>query len=282
MTTRVFIAIAIVLGILAAWLLLADPRPSPATSSLPARQVEPPLREPGQPRTYVVLMRVEGGRFAFDPAGLLVQPGDEVVWVNLGDNHSTTAYHPENGKELRIPEGAESWDSGILGLGDAGLTFTSTYTFRVEGTYDYFCLPHEFLGMVGRIVVGKPDGPVETTPLKGLPEAAQVEMPSTPQVMTGLGVWAAEINRGLWLLLQNDFERAARHANDLLLAYERGQNRPMSLYTVLKDLGQAEAFARLMKAYRDRLQAGVGFRGAELQADELKALLTRAEGVLLR
>jgi hypothetical protein len=28
-----------------------------------------------------------------------------------------------------------------------------------EGVYDYYCLPHEQAGMVGRIVVGQPSGP---------------------------------------------------------------------------------------------------------------------------
>jgi hypothetical protein len=32
-------------------------------------------------------------------------------------------------------------------------------TLAVEGVYDYFCLPHEAGGMVGRIVVGRPAGP---------------------------------------------------------------------------------------------------------------------------
>ncbi len=32
-------------------------------------------------------------------------------------------------------------------------------TLTAEGVYDYFCLPHEAAGMVGRIVVGRPGGP---------------------------------------------------------------------------------------------------------------------------
>ena len=35
------------------------------------------------------------------------------------------------------------------------------WTFDVEGTYDYFSRNHEVLGLVGRIVVGKPGGPGE-------------------------------------------------------------------------------------------------------------------------
>ena len=56
---------------------------------------------------------------------------------------------------LRIPEGATPWDSGFLV--NPGDHFD--VTFSVDGVYDYYCLPHEEAGMVGRIVVGKPIGP---------------------------------------------------------------------------------------------------------------------------
>jgi hypothetical protein len=48
-------------------------------------------------------------------------------------------------------------------------------TLRVPGVYDYFCGPHEAAGMVGRIVVGRPDGP-GTLPFdyfKGKPGTAE-------------------------------------------------------------------------------------------------------------
>ncbi|MFC7080300.1 plastocyanin/azurin family copper-binding protein [Halorussus caseinilyticus] len=38
---------------------------------------------------------------------------------------------------------------------------TFSYTFEVSGTYDYFCIPHKALGMVGRVVCGEPGGPAE-------------------------------------------------------------------------------------------------------------------------
>jgi hypothetical protein len=88
----------------------------------------------------------------------LIQPGQTVRWIteSPGNPHTTTAYHPRNAKHsLRIPEKAQPWDSGfLLKEGDH---FEVTLT--VEGVYDYFCLPHEAAGMVGRIVVGRPSGP---------------------------------------------------------------------------------------------------------------------------
>jgi plastocyanin len=94
----------------------------------------------------------------FDPVGVLIEPGTTVRWImdSPGNPHTTTAYHPKNGNHsLRIPETARPWDSGFLV--NPGDHFEVTLT--VEGVYDYFCLPHEAAGMVGRIVVGRPGGP---------------------------------------------------------------------------------------------------------------------------
>lgn len=82
---------------------------------------------------------------------LIIKVGDTVRWVNESGVHTTTAYHPKYGKELKIPEGAEPWDSGIVT--QVGATFE--YTFKVPGTYEYFCIPHEAVGMVGKIIVMK-------------------------------------------------------------------------------------------------------------------------------
>jgi plastocyanin len=99
-----------------------------------------------------------GAEVWFDPIGVRIEPGQTVRWVmaSPGNPHTTTAYHPRNAsRSLRIPEAAEPWDSGFLiNPGDR-----FEVTLIVEGVYDYFCLPHEAAGMVGRIVVGRPGGP---------------------------------------------------------------------------------------------------------------------------
>ena len=51
-----------------------------------------------------------GEHVGFDPIGVLIQPGQTVRWTteSPGNPHTTTAYHPRNGKHsLRIPEAAE-------------------------------------------------------------------------------------------------------------------------------------------------------------------------------
>lgn len=97
-----------------------------------------------------------GARVWFDPIGILIHPGQTVRWVVEENVHTTTAYHPQNDHHsLRIPERAAPWNSGYLV--NPGDHFEVTLT--VEGVYDYYCIPHEMAGMVGRIIVGKPVGP---------------------------------------------------------------------------------------------------------------------------
>src|SRR5262249_26604975 len=97
-----------------------------------------------------------GAKVSLHPIGIRIEPGQTVRWIVHSNVHTPTAYHPRNdGHSLRIPEGAEPWDSKFLV--NPGNHFE--VTLRVPGIYDYFCMPHEAVGMVGRIVVGRPGGP---------------------------------------------------------------------------------------------------------------------------
>jgi plastocyanin len=98
----------------------------------------------------------------FDPDELPIEPGDTVVWETVGSvGHSVTAY--EDG----IPEEADYFASGGFDTedaardsypeGDVGSGESYEHTFEVEGTYDYFCIPHEGAGMLGTINVGTGD-----------------------------------------------------------------------------------------------------------------------------
>lgn len=103
-----------------------------------------------------VAMVTDGDQYYFDPIGLYVDPGGSVTWENQAGSHSSTAYVEGNpqAEVRRVPEDAEGWNSETLS--EEGATFS--HTFEVEGTYDYYCVPHKSLGMVGRIVVGEPSG----------------------------------------------------------------------------------------------------------------------------
>lgn len=109
-----------------------------------------------------VAMVTEGGDYYFDPIGLFVEPGETITFVNEAGAHSSTAYAEtlDAASVTRIPDGAEPWNSGILS--EEGASFE--HTFETTGTYDYFCIPHKALGMVGRIVVDEPSGVEENPP----------------------------------------------------------------------------------------------------------------------
>lgn len=116
-----------------------------------------PVSQPPAPRTHVVQMVSDGQGHFFNPDRLRIQTGDRVKWVLQSGVHTSTAYHPQYfDKPLRIPEKAEPWHSGVLKV--SGQSFE--WKLDVEGVYNYYCTPHQSLGMVGIIVVGKPiDGP---------------------------------------------------------------------------------------------------------------------------
>ena len=81
----------------------------------------------------------------------------------------------------RIPEGAKPWDSGFL-LPNESYSVTLT----VPGVYDYYCLPHEHAGMVGRIIVTAPEPHGWQTHEgndQSVPEAARAGFPSIDRIM---------------------------------------------------------------------------------------------------
>jgi plastocyanin len=109
--------------------------------------------------TNSIAMVTDGGDYYFDPIGLFVESGETITWEIESGAHSSTAYKEgtEPASVTRVPDSAEGWNSETLS--ESGAAFE--HTFEVAGTYDYFCIPHKSLGMVGRIVVDEPGGPAE-------------------------------------------------------------------------------------------------------------------------
>jgi plastocyanin len=124
----------------------------------------------------------DGSDVWYDPIGLHIAPGRTIRWTNRdpGNAHTATAYHPRNGGHpCRIPAAAPPWDSDYLLPGE-----TFSVTFQVEGVYDYFCVPHEHAGMVGRIVVGRPDRrATEGQGAEPIPEIALRAFPAIDAIM---------------------------------------------------------------------------------------------------
>jgi plastocyanin len=131
-----------------------------------------------------------GTKVWFEPIGVYIEPGQTVRWIVSENVHTTSAYHPRNSNHsLRIPQNAIPWDSGFLSPGEH-----FELKLMTQGAYDYYCMPHEEAGMVGRIIVGRPTGPgvlpfdyyqgrPGTTNWRPVPSAAQKAFPSIEQIM---------------------------------------------------------------------------------------------------
>ncbi|MCV2890443.1 plastocyanin/azurin family copper-binding protein [Ruegeria aquimaris] len=136
-------------------------------------------------RVEIIEMKgtARGEHVWFAPIGLAVEPGTALRFINRdpGNSHTATAYHPDIfSRHRRIPAKAAPWDSDFL-LPDGSFEVTLT----VPGVYDYYCVPHEMAGMVGRIVVGQPgtrgwegpagdSGDLEPEALAGFPSVEDI------------------------------------------------------------------------------------------------------------
>jgi len=140
----------------------------------------------GEVVEIAMLAKADGSHVWFDPVGVLIRPGQTIRWTNRdpGNSHTATAYHPEIlGRPRRIPVAAKPWDSGYLLPQES---FSAM--FAEPGVYDYYCLPHEQAGMVGRIVVGtqaKLESDIAPTDpdLTPLPGAALAGFPAVNDIL---------------------------------------------------------------------------------------------------
>lgn len=117
-----------------------------ATTTIPVER----SRSARPPATWEVRMVTSSeGETYFEPSVLVIEPGDTVRWTVATGRHSSTAY-PEG-----LPEGAEPWDTGVLGEGASPVEVTFPED-APTGSYPYHCQVHEDAGMLGLIVVGEP------------------------------------------------------------------------------------------------------------------------------
>lgn len=109
------------------------------------------VADPVDHATVAMITTDEG--FHFDPHVTRVTVGGSVTFVNESGSHSAAAYHPDNDRSLRMPEAAAPWDTGLMT--EAGAE--QEVSFDTEGVYQYYCRPHEGMGMIGALIVGEPD-----------------------------------------------------------------------------------------------------------------------------
>jgi plastocyanin len=130
----------------------------------------------------------------FVPDDLTIAPGDTVIFENVGAvGHSVTAYEDE------LPADATYWASGGFESesaarsgypqGEIGGGETFEHTFETEGTYGYFCIPHESVGMVAQLSV-QPGGAPAPEPVPApVPEGAvTIAIATTVALVVVLGL----------------------------------------------------------------------------------------------
>jgi len=104
----------------------------------------------GQDEVTVEVGAGENG-LKFGPAAILVDPGTTVVWewTGAGGNHN-------------VVENNETFNSGDP-VGEEGTTFEYTFSDAAEGdTFNYYCTPHEAVGMKGAVAIGSVDDTLVT------------------------------------------------------------------------------------------------------------------------
>jgi plastocyanin len=89
--------------------------------------------------------------YQFSPATLTVPAGTTVTWTTTSSDAHTVTDDPSKAvtaTDAALPAGVEPWDSGLVATGQS-----YSHTFTTPGTYKYFCIPHESLGMVATVTV---------------------------------------------------------------------------------------------------------------------------------
>jgi|GEM_PF-6526942 len=84
----------------------------------------------------VAVVKMGGSGPRFEPQTLVVEAGTTVEWINAGTRvHTVTDEHA-------------AWDSGSLEPGEK-----YSKKFDTKGTFAYYCIPHQEMGMVGTVIV---------------------------------------------------------------------------------------------------------------------------------
>jgi plastocyanin len=95
-------------------------------------------------RVVVVMMT---DAFRFEPSSVRIAVGETVEWRNASHFSHIVTDDPKLGNAA-IPDGATPFSSGEIPPGGSYYRM-----FLRAGSYRYFCIPHEGIGMVGEITV---------------------------------------------------------------------------------------------------------------------------------
>jgi plastocyanin len=110
------------------------------------------------PATHRVRMVQQGAKYLFDPANFTIKSGDVVEFVNVSGGPHNVVFDKDH-----VPAGARDVlnramarrQSDLMGpfLTQPNEVYSVGFAGAPKGAYNYYCLPHKALGMVGVITV---------------------------------------------------------------------------------------------------------------------------------
>jgi plastocyanin len=111
-------------------------------------------RPAAPPATHRIRMVQAGSQYKFDPANLTIHVGDIVAFVNVSGGPHNIQFDKDH-----IPAGAKEVLNRAMARRQADLqgpfmtaaneTYSISFAGAPKGTYAFFCLPHQALGMKG-------------------------------------------------------------------------------------------------------------------------------------
>ncbi len=112
--------------------------PPPATTSSQPSSTASTTASSSADYSLDIAMTDANANYLFNPADITVKVGETVTLKLTSGNEFHSFTVDELGIDVEV---------------DAGTTEETTFTFSDAGTYELICIPHESLGMVGKIIV---------------------------------------------------------------------------------------------------------------------------------
>lgn len=161
--------------------------------------------------------------FEFVPANITINPGDTVVWNAVQGSHDVVA---NDG----------SFSSGSV----KAAPWTFSHKFNTEGTFRYFCSPHQGFGMVGTIVVGNGGSGEQGTLKLSTTTASVVEGDSVTLQVNRLNGDDGAISVG-YSIVAGTASNSDFNTSTSTLFWAAGDDAPKSITVVTKQDSQSEA-----------------------------------------
>ncbi len=138
----------------------ADEAAAPAQAAAPAAaQAAATAAVTGTVHEVQMLETVQG-QYVYRPVSLTIRPGDAVRWINVSGGPHNVAFYAD-----KVPAGAATVLNGAMAnkmsdlsgelLVAANAGYEISFAGAPAGTYEYFCTPHEMLGMVASLTISQ-------------------------------------------------------------------------------------------------------------------------------